>query len=335
MCLVSALLQNDVDTGGRENRQALSELFRKDLIATMFIEKIIPTFGLPASRFARAGIAVLGASALVIGLTFAPATIRAQDENQVVAKVGDYEITEADMDLAEEDFSGSLAQYPEQQRRVILLDVMINLKLLADAAEADGMADNPEFQRRLAYARQRTLRDLYFEKEIESQITPEAIEEAYNEQIVGGEAPVEVRARHILVETEDEAKALVEALEGGADFAELAKEKSTGPSGANGGDLGYFGENDMVPEFGQAAFALEVGAISAPVQTQFGWHVIKLEDKREKTPPPIEQVSDQIRDVLLRSRFADLISELKADTPVTIIPREGAEPEAEDSSEDE
>ncbi|MBL4756285.1 MAG: peptidylprolyl isomerase [Rhizobiales bacterium] len=246
----------------------------------------------------------------------------AQEESPVVATIGDLQITEADIALAEADFAGSLEQYPEAQRRTILIDVMINLTLLASAAEASEISQTPEFIRRLNYVRLRALRDLYFEQEIETQITPEAIEAAYQAQIANVPIEVEIHARHILVETEDEAKALVEALEGGADFEELAQEKSTGPSGANGGDLGFFGENDMVPAFGTVAFSLEDGEISAPVQTQFGWHVIKVEERRNKELPALEAVSSQVRDVLIRERFAEVIANLKAASTVTIVPNE-------------
>ncbi len=272
----------------------------------------------------------LKASLLASALIMAPAAVWAQEESAVVATIGDKQITEADMALAEADFAGSLEQYPEAQRRTILIDVMVNLSLLASAAEASDISQTPEFAQRLNYVRLRALRDLYFEQEIESRVTPEAIEAAYSAQIANVPVEVEIHARHILVETEDEAKALVEALEGGADFAELAQEKSTGPSGANGGDLGFFGENDMVPAFGSVAFSLEDGEISAPVQTQFGWHVIKVEERRNKELPALEAVSDQVRDVLIRERFAEVIAALKAENTVTIVPNE-AEPETDDA----
>ena len=103
-----------------------------------------------------------------------------------------------------------------------------------------------------------------------------------------------MRARHILVETEDEAKAILDQLKGGADFATLAKEKSKDPGAAEGGDLGYFTKDQMVPEFAEVAFKMYPGQLSDPVKTQFGWHVIKLEDKRTKQPPEFDKVKDQI-----------------------------------------
>lgn len=277
----------------------------------------------PASARNLSGILAAGLFAMAIVLTPVPG--RAGEDNAVVATIGDYQITEADLAMAEEDFAGSLERYPDAQRRSILIDVMINMKLLADAADNANMSETPEFARRLQYVRIRALRDLYFQEKIEPYVNDEAVAEAYNNQVVNGPKATEVNARHILVETEDEAKAIIEALEGGADFAELATEKSTGPSSVNGGDLGYFGESDMVPAFGTVAFALEVGEISAPVQTQFGWHVIKLEDRREVAPPELSAVANQIREALIRERFAEVILELKAATTIEIVAREETE----------
>lgn len=125
-------------------------------------------------------------------------------------------------------------------------------------------------------------------------VTDELIEQAYNEQYADAKGAEEFNAAHILVETEEEAKALVTTLEGGADFGELAKEKSTGPSGPNGGALGWFGLGQMVPEFEQAVVAMDAGGISAPIQTQFGWHVIKLNEKRQKPAPALVEVRAQL-----------------------------------------
>jgi peptidyl-prolyl cis-trans isomerase C len=276
---------------------------------------------------------VLTAGLFATAILLTPMPGHAEEDDAVVATVGDSQITEADIAMAEQDFSGTLAQYPEAQRRTILIDVMINMKLLADAADNLEISETPEFARRLEYVRLRALRDLYFQEEIEPYVSPEKIAEAYNVQVMNAPRATEVNARHILVETEDEAKAIVDALNDGADFEELAKEKSTGPSSVNGGDLGYFGESDMVPEFGTAAFALEVGEISPPVQTQFGWHVIKLEDRREVAPPELSAVSDQIEEVLIRERFAEVILELKAATTIEIAGREETEIDAGDEDQ--
>ncbi len=141
--------------------------------------------------------------------------------------------------------------------------------------------------------------------------TEEEIRKAYDEVVAGIPEEQEFNASHILVETEDEAKALIAQLEDGADFAQLAKDNSTGPSGPNGGELGWFGLGMMVPEFETAATALEVGAISAPVQTQFGWHVIKLNDKRIKPAPALDEIRDQLVQQIQSQKLDAIIAELR------------------------
>jgi peptidyl-prolyl cis-trans isomerase C len=153
---------------------------------------------------------------------------------------------------------------------------------------------------------------------LQSAVTDAAIEEAYKATYDSADQESEFKAAHILVETEEEAKALVDELNGGADFAALAKEKSTGPSGPNGGALGWFGKGMMVPEFENAVVAMEPGAISAPVKTQFGWHVIKLEETRIKQAPPLEQVRDELRVTLeqdaVKAHIDALMEKAKVDT---------------------
>lgn len=146
--------------------------------------------------------------------------------------------------------------------------------------------------------------------------TDALVEQAYTEQYLNAPAETEYRASHILVDTEEEAKNLIEALKNGTDFAELAKEKSTGPSGANGGDLGWFTPEKMVPEFGNAVKDMARGGISEPIKTQFGWHVIKLFDKRDVPPPPLaivrESIIKDLKDVALKAA----IDQFQADAEI-------------------
>ncbi|MGI9464977.1 MAG: peptidylprolyl isomerase, partial [Aestuariivirgaceae bacterium] len=157
------------------------------------------------------------------------------------------------------------------------------------------------------------LRDAYVENNVTSKITDEQVRARYDDVIGKQPAETEIRARHILSKTEDEAKAIIAELDKGGDFAELAKAKSTGPSGPRGGDLGFFGKGQMVPQFEKAAFALEPGAHSpAPVQTQFGWHVIKIEESREKPKPAFDTVKDQVRNAIAGERIQAALQELRA-----------------------
>ena len=244
--------------------------------------------------------------------------VSAQDG--VVARVGDKVITQEDYSLAEADFRQELAQVPEDRRRSILIDVLVDMELLASAAREEGLDKTDEFERRLGFLRTRALRNAFVEEKILNSITSEEIEAEYQEQIKSFKPEQESRARHILVTKKEEAEAIIKELDSGTDFATLAKQKSTGPSGPNGGDLGYFGKGRMVPEFEQAVMALEKGAYTKePVQTQFGWHVILLEDKRDTSPPPVSDVEDEIRQALVRKKFETVMEDLKAKTTVEIV----------------
>ena len=241
-------------------------------------------------------------------------------EKEVVATVNGYEITAEMIELAREDIGPALGQVPEQQQNAVLVNFLIDMHLLSEKAKAEDFEKSDEFKQRNAYYTQRALMMAMVNAHTAKTVTDEAALAYYNEvkDKMVEDGAEEVRARHILVKTEDEAKAIVEELKGGKDFEELAKEKSTGPSGPNGGDLGYFGKGSMVPAFEEAAFALEVGAVSEPVETRFGWHVIKLEDKRTQQPPAFEEVKDQVKEVLQRQARNDLVRDVRNGVELTI-----------------
>ena len=254
-----------------------------------------------------------GALALVAALALitAPA-IRAQSNDPVVARVDGKEIHESDLAVAEDDLASSLQQVPPAARRDYLITFFTDMTLVAKAAEAKKLGDTDDFKRRLAYARTKLLMEDFLQSEAKAAITDEAMHKVYDEAIAHAKREQEVRARHILVETEDEAKAVLAELKKGADFAELAKAKSKDPGSSDGGDLGYFTKEQMVPEFAEVAFKLDKGQISEPVKSQFGWHIIKVEDKREREPPPFEQVKDQIEQFLVRRAQTETITKLRA-----------------------
>jgi len=196
-------------------------------------------------------------------------------------------------------------------RREALLTYLIDIALLAKAAEAQKLAQGQDFDRRVAFARQKVLMEALLDKESKAAATDPAMKKIYDDSVAQNKPVAEVRARHILVETEDKAKDLLAKLKGGADFAELAKTESKDPGAADGGDLGYFTEDQMVKEFAEVAFKLDKGALSDPVKTQFGWHIIKSEDKRSKPLPSFEQVKDQIESYLVRKSQAELVGKLR------------------------
>src|SRR5690606_36824221 len=179
---------------------------------------------------------------------------------------------------------------------------------------------DPEFQRRAAFLKERALHGETVEKEVVGKVTDEEVRARYDKEIAAQPPVNEVHARHILVKTREEADAIIKQLDGGADFQKLANEHTTDPIGkTSGGDRGYFGPGQMVPEFEKAAMALKPGAYSKqPAQSQFGWHVIKVEDKRPRQPPAYEDVKDQVRSAVIRDRYFALVKEARAAATVEI-----------------
>ncbi|MBO9589909.1 MAG: peptidylprolyl isomerase [Devosia sp.] len=247
----------------------------------------------------------------------APAAIAPET---VVATVGGENITEADLSFAAEDLAQDLAQMPAAERRAFLLRVLIDMKVMAGAAKTAGMDQTELFAQRLKYLEERALRRAYFADAIAGQVTEEAVRAEYDAFVAQFQPQEEVHAAHILVETKEEADAIEAELKAGGDFATIAQEKSIDPgSGANGGDLGFFAKGMMVPEFETAAFALaNPGDISEPVQSQFGWHIIKLEEKRPTQPPAFEQVAPQIQQQVLMRVFNEKVEELMAGVTIDV-----------------
>ena len=275
------------------------------------------------------------ALALVVALT--PAAVMAQDDvssseppaaetpaapvgpDTIVATVNGQTITEADLAFAAEDIGSDLSSIPPDQLRAVLLAQMIDLRLMAQAGDAAGVDDGDFFKQRLTYLTDRALRRAYTNVAIGETITPELIKAEYDRQIAAMPTEDEVHARHILVTTEDDARAIKAELDAGADFTELAKAKSIEPNAAqSGGDLGYFKRAMMVKPFADAAFALEVGQISEPVQSQFGWHVIKVEDRRPAAKPTLEQLTQQIGQQLYVQKYREVFGGLRQQATIDI-----------------
>lgn len=243
----------------------------------------------------------------------------AQDSDPVVAKVNGKEILRSEV-LA------SAANLPPQMRAQaeellpVLLERLVDIQLITEAASAEGLETDEEVIERLAEVKKEVMRQIYLERLVEQEVTDEKLQARYDDFIAANPPEQQVKARHILVEDEAVAKEIIEALDGGADFAELAGERSIGPSGPRGGDLGYFTSGTMVPAFSEAAFALEPGSYTAePVQTQFGWHVILVEDKRDSPVPSLDEMREQLTEELTRSIFQDKLTELRDSADIEII----------------
>jgi peptidyl-prolyl cis-trans isomerase C len=237
----------------------------------------------------------------------------------VLAHVNGKPITQGDVELAETDLDPQFAKMPPEQRRAAALSALIEIRVMADKAVADGIDKDPEFQRRMELLHERALHSALVDKEVSGAITDADLKKRYDEEMAKQPPVNEVHARHILVKTKEEAEAIIKELDKGGDFEKIAKEKSTDGSAPQGGDLGYFTEGQMVPEFAKAAFALPVGKYTEqPVQTQFGWHIIKVEDKRIKQPPSFDQVKAQLRQVVLRDKYFAMVKETRAAAKVDI-----------------
>lgn len=263
----------------------------------------------------------------LMALSLGSVSLSAAEPGDVVAKVGEAEITEADLAFAAKDLGQELQRFPPAQWRQLLLDAVVDMELLAQAARQDGLDQDPDFQKQMEFLELQALRNAYLSQKIGDAISDEDLQAAYDAEFADFEGAEEVNARHILVKEKAEAEELIKELDGGADFAELAREKSTGPSGPNGGDLGFFGRGQMVPPFDEAVFALDPGTYTKePVETQFGWHVIKLEGERKQEKPALEEVANGLRQQLFRDRYEAKMAELKGAATVEVLDEKLAKP---------
>ena len=235
-----------------------------------------------------------------------------EDPAKVLATVNGKDITVGEVDQAAGDLDPQFARLPAEQRRLAALAALIDIKAMAGEATKDKLDQSDDFKKRMEFLRERALHNEYFKDAVVDKISDADVRARYDKEIAAIPPQNEVRARHILVKTKEEAEAIIKKLEGGAKFEDLAKESSTDGTAANGGDLGYFSEGQMVPEFEKAAFALKPGEYTKePVQSQFGFHVIQLEDRRTKQPPAFDQVSEQIRSIIMRERYVEMVKKLR------------------------
>ncbi len=263
-----------------------------------------------ARNFARPGYgAALGALGLCALLTTGFAAGAAQAK--VLAKVNGVEITDEDVKLAMEDLGPGIPHQLEgKARESYLLDFLIDEQLVVQKAQADKLAEGPEFAKRLAYLRDKALMETLLGRVAKDAATDAAIKATYDEAAKNQKPDTEFHAHHILVNSEDEAKNVAKRIKGGEDFAKVAGEVSKDP-GPKGGDLGWFTKDRMVPEFADAVAKMEPNQISEPIKTQFGWHVIRLDEKRPKTFPPLEQVRDQVSRYVVQKAQAELVTKLR------------------------
>jgi peptidyl-prolyl cis-trans isomerase C len=276
------------------------------------------------------------ASAPGLAQTPAPAPAPAQqaappaDPAKVIARAEGVTVTEGDLALAAEDPALSLPGMSDAQKRDLLVGYMMDLKLGAKAAADAKIAEAPGFAQRLAYFRDKLLLEEYLDREVKKAVTPEAVRKLYDDTTKSMTPEEEVRARHILVDEEADAKAIHARIKGGEDFAKVAGEVSKDPgSKTEGGDLGFFTKDRMVEPFAEAAFKLKPGELAPePVKSQFGWHVIKVDERRQKPVPAFDEMKEQVEAYLTRKTQQEIVLALREKAKIERLDKPAETPAA-------
>ncbi|HSV29539.1 MAG TPA: peptidylprolyl isomerase [Candidatus Omnitrophota bacterium] len=267
---------------------------------------------------ARRGALALG---LIAGLAAMPAF--AADKDPVVAVVNGTEIRASAVQAYQRNLPPQVAM---QAPFEALLEIVINNHLVYEAAKKDNVQADPEIQELVRQFERQQVVKTWVGRKVRAEVTDEALKKAYDAALATYKPSEEVHARHVLTESEGEAKKIIGELKKGGDFAAIAKAKSIDPSAKqNGGDLGYFSKEEMVPQFAEAAFAMKPGEISAkPVKTQFGWHVIKVEDKRMSTPPTFDQAKPALRDQVADQTAERIVTDIRSKAAVKKFNADGS-----------
>jgi peptidyl-prolyl cis-trans isomerase C len=298
------------------------------------------------ARSRRTAVSTVAALALLIlpvvtgcgqqSSTPAPSSSGGSASDPVIARVNGMDIRESDLAMAEEDLGPELQQLPPDHRREQIINYVADVMLAAQAAEGRNLQKTNEFKQRETFFRRKLLMGLMLQDHARTQVSEESLRKVYDEQIKPMGAAEEIRARHILfradpkdAKAQEEARAraqvALERIKKGEEFATVATELTEDPSGKeNGGDLDYFTKDQMVPEFANIAFQMQPGQVSNPVRTQFGWHIIKLEDRRNRPIPEFEKVRPQIETFLIRRGQTELIGQLREKAKIERLDGKGA-----------
>jgi peptidyl-prolyl cis-trans isomerase C len=261
----------------------------------------------------RLGVAVAALFVLFGGLA-------ADAQDSVVARVNGKTITEADMKLAEAEIGSDVGTLPEPTKRRVLVEFLIENQLFADAAEGQNLASGAAFNERLQYWRRRALRDAYFDTTVRNTINEAEARKLYEGMVGAAKPEEEVSARHILVESKDKARDLYEKLAHGSDFAQLAKEHSKDPGSKDqGGQLGFFTRGQMVPQFEEAAFKLGKGEVGEPFQSQFGWHIVRVDDRRQRPVPRFEAIKERMVADMIHKKAQKIAGDLREKAQIEYI----------------
>ena len=275
-------------------------------------------------------LALIAAPALAQTAAKAAKPAATATADPVVARINGTELHRSDVIEAIRGLPPQVQQQPIERLYPALLEQMVGTVLVSQAGRKAKLQDDPEVKKRLALVQDQLIADAYVQKLLQKQVTDQKLHARYDKFVKDAPPREEVHARHILVASEDEAKAIIADLKKGGDFNKLAQEKTTDPSGkTSGGDLGYFTKEDMVPEFADAAFKLKPGEYTeTPVKTQFGWHVIKVEDRRTAKPPPFDQVKPKLGNEMSREIVGDKVKELRTAAKIETFNLDGSKPGA-------
>jgi len=255
-------------------------------------------------------------------------------QDPVVARVNGAEIRLSDLQDAMQDLPAEYRSMPPQTLYPALINQLVDLEAVVAMARKQGLDKDPPVQRQMARAQEEALQSALFHRDIGPMVTDEAVHARYDRDIAGKPGEPEVHASHILVASEADAVAIIAELKKGGDFAAIAKARSSDPGAAQGGDLGWFKKGDMLPEFADVAFALQPGQITdKPVHTQYGWHVIRVEERRTTTPPPFEQARDELRNQMIQEGLQKLVASALAEVKVEKFNLDGSTPRPTDNAE--
>lgn len=283
------------------------------------------------SGFGSAWRGIIAATIVFAAAMTASPSVLAQQQ-EIVARVDGQDITASELAVAEEMYAQQLGSMPDDAKRSVLVDALIDLRIVANEAREKGIAGDESFKRRIAFLEQQTLRSIFISEQISASVSEEAVRTAYEAQIARMPRVEETRIRHILLDTEEAAAAVIEALNAGEDFAALARERSRDMvSKPKGGDLGFVAAGQSLPEIDAAAAKLQADEYTAePVRSSFGFHVLKVQERRQQPAPEFETVAPQIRQSLQAAEQRRIIAELRAEAQVEKLVPDVTPPAADD-----
>jgi len=264
----------------------------------------------------------------------APAAMPAgRPVDPVIARVGDQEIHLSDLAEAAQSLPQEYQGMPQNVLFPLLTDQLVDRAAVVALARKGGLDKDPLIVRQVARAADQVLENAVMSRDVGPLIAEPLIRARYDRDIAGKDGEPEVHARHILVSTEADANKVIAELKKGADFAATAKSRSSDPGAGQGGDLGFFKKGDMVPEFAEAAFALKPGQVTdKPVKTQFGWHVIKVEERRAAPPPSFDQIHDELRQKMIQEGVQQVLANARAGLTVERFNADGSSRKATDDA---